>query len=304
MTPPLTDGEPLTSDEIRGLPARFNLWILGYLDKYPECWPTMLDKPGFALILRRMLVTLATLDERTRQAELLRDLADLQNVQIDELKHARDEARRERDELAATLANDRGVGDPPSPGWARNDYDPEHVGLAWYRRTNADGTEPGDNDTDATRVLWVVRAPLPSVEWLWEIENPSHRGTDWLTGKAARSAGTSTSTPRPGTSPGSTPRSGATRLRCGRAASPTTASGSATSAAGGASGRVGAPVSDRAEPHGKRLRRLRMAAARQERRDDLVAELGPVPVGECDFDDRGGPDDPRVRLRRRAEALS
>ena len=45
---------------------------------------------------------------------------------IADLLTALDEARRERDELRATLDNERGEGEPPSEGW-------EWRGSAWWR---------------------------------------------------------------------------------------------------------------------------------------------------------------------------
>lgn len=84
----------------------------------------------------------------------------------------------ERDELAATLANERGEGEPPSEGWARNDIDPKREGVAWYVRWEADGSEPQDDDTEQTRVAWVRRTEGCMIEWMWEIEKSVGRMSD------------------------------------------------------------------------------------------------------------------------------
>ena len=88
-------------------------------------------------------------------------------------------ALRERiAELEATLANERGEGEPPSEGWARNDIDPKREGVAWYVRWEADGSEPQEDDTEQTRVAWVRRTEGCMIEWMWEIEKSVGRMSD------------------------------------------------------------------------------------------------------------------------------
>lgn len=77
---------------------------------------------------------------------------------------------RERDELRAALLNERGEGEPPSEGWARNDFDRRAVGIAWYRPSNADGSPPPAGAMDYAYVLWVYREPMEP-EWTWECEH-------------------------------------------------------------------------------------------------------------------------------------
>ena len=72
-------------------------------------------------------------------------------------------------ELRATLANERGEGEPPGEGWSRNDFDRKHVGIAWYRPSMADGSMPAEDVTDYPLVMWVYREP-PSRLWRWEVE--------------------------------------------------------------------------------------------------------------------------------------
>lgn len=61
-----------------------------------------------------------------------------------------------------------------APGdWTRNDIDPKREGIAWYRRWEADGSEPGDDDTEQTRVAWVRHDPEDMTTWCWEIEAPT-----------------------------------------------------------------------------------------------------------------------------------
>lgn len=89
-------------------------------------------------------------------------------------------AALDREEAAlSALANERGIGPAPD-GWERNDLEPP--AIAWYRRVNLDGSEPDENDTPQTRVLWTFRAPPDEVEtterpWKWEIEHVQHRST-------------------------------------------------------------------------------------------------------------------------------
>lgn len=81
-------------------------------------------------------------------------------------------------ELEATIANERGEGEPPSEGWARNDIDPKREGVAWYVRWEADGSEPQEDDTEQTRVAWVRRTEGCMIEWMWEIEKSVGRMSD------------------------------------------------------------------------------------------------------------------------------
>ena len=94
------------------------------------------------------------------------------------LEEERDAALARVAELEATLANERGEGEPPSEGWARNDIDPKREGVAWYVRWEADGSEPQDDDTEQTRVAWVRRTEGCMIEWMWEIEKSVGRMSD------------------------------------------------------------------------------------------------------------------------------
>lgn len=89
---------------------------------------------------------------------------------------------RERDELRAALLNEHGEGDPPSEGWARNDFDSRAVGIAWYRPSNADGSLPPAGAMDYTYALWVYREPTEP-EWTWECEHADFSSRD-IQGKA------------------------------------------------------------------------------------------------------------------------
>jgi hypothetical protein len=99
-------------------------------------------------------------------------------------------------EVEAALANELGLGDPPHPGWERNDLEPGDT--TWYWRGNTDGTGPpvGSDDDDRTRVCWVQRTRVddsPTTEggahdtarpWRWEVEQVTHRATRQVSGLA------------------------------------------------------------------------------------------------------------------------
>lgn len=78
----------------------------------------------------------------------------------------------ERDRLRDILDCETGRRAPE--GWTRNDIDPKREGIAWYRRWEADGSEPGEDDTDTTRVAWVRHdSEADMTTWCWEIEAPT-----------------------------------------------------------------------------------------------------------------------------------
>lgn len=83
----------------------------------------------------------------------------------------RDEARRLHVSLRAALDAETGKAAPGD--WTRNDIDPKREGIAWYRRWEADGSKPGDDDTEQTRVAWVRHDPEAMTTWCWEIEAPT-----------------------------------------------------------------------------------------------------------------------------------
>jgi hypothetical protein len=129
MTPPLTDAEV---EEIR---ARLNATrsarkpvppcrvcgrplVLGAVDHGREewncpggdwrngAWSAFDDQPGRSLA-----------DEHYARSEWSRPVGRHETDDIARLLATLDERTRERDELAATLANERGEGEPPSVGW-------------------------------------------------------------------------------------------------------------------------------------------------------------------------------------------
>lgn len=102
---------------------------------------------------------------------------------IDEAARLLQMVARERDELRAALLNERGEGEPPSEGWARNDFDSRAVGIAWYRPSNADGSLPPAGAMDYTYALWVYREPTEP-EWTWECEHADFSSRD-IQGKAS-----------------------------------------------------------------------------------------------------------------------
>lgn len=65
----------------------------------------------------------------------------------------------ERDELRATLDNERGEGVPPSSSWERNDVDFARYGPSWC----GGGGPPvniGDGHLVPRYTLWVLRDPV------------------------------------------------------------------------------------------------------------------------------------------------
>lgn len=74
---------------------------------------------------------------------------------------------------AALVALDAEAGIAAPAPWVRNDIDPKREGIAWYRRWEVDGSEPGEDDTDQTRVAWVRHNPEGMTTWCWEIEAPT-----------------------------------------------------------------------------------------------------------------------------------
>ena len=105
------------------------------------------------------------------------DHPDQFNATPDEVLHRVRAVVAERDELAATLANERGEGAPPSEGWIRNDFDPKDVGIAWYASAHADGRSATTDDVDHTYVLWVYREPTECA-WRWELDDETPKGVD------------------------------------------------------------------------------------------------------------------------------
>lgn len=90
---------------------------------------------------------------------------------VDALTARLAEARKLHVGIRAALDAEAGAA-APAP-WVRNDIDPKREGIAWYRRWEADGSEPGEGDTDQTRVAWVQHNPKDMTTWCWEIEAPT-----------------------------------------------------------------------------------------------------------------------------------
>lgn len=106
---------------------------------------------------------------------------------VDLIAHI-DALTAERDELAATLANERGEGEPPSEGWTRNDFDHAAAGLAWYRPVERDGSTAKEGSTEYPWVLWVFRKPGGEA-WVWERDHSdSTRQSDDGEAPTARAA--------------------------------------------------------------------------------------------------------------------
>lgn len=122
------------------------------------------DEHATCVDVAHLRAALAAVDEAALENARLRE-------RIERAEAALATLTAEAAELNATLLNERGEGEPPGPGWERNDFDREAVGIAWYRIAYSDGRPASPDSKDYDRVLWVYRAELPDVGWRWEIEN-------------------------------------------------------------------------------------------------------------------------------------